>query len=216
MLPEITFEGVSFSDTIDFLRDVTSANVFVNWRALEAAGIDRNAPVTAKLKQVKFGRALQLMLDDVAGGKNKLAYEIDDNVITVSTAEDLGKNTVTRVYDVRDLIRPAANAPADKTADKAADPAAPAPAAAHQEKRVKILTDLIVTSVAPATWRETRGGSSGAIRELQGQLIITQTQENQIAIMNLIGGLRDLMNIERGLPTSDPPAEFPLLRQSKP
>ena len=50
-LPELQFDGVGFSDVIDFLRDVSGANIFVNWKSLEAAGVDRNAPVTARLRK---------------------------------------------------------------------------------------------------------------------------------------------------------------------
>ena len=43
-LPEINFNGNAFGDVVDFLRDVTGANIFVNWRALETAGISKDAP----------------------------------------------------------------------------------------------------------------------------------------------------------------------------
>src|SRR5207249_2105153 len=52
-LPEVKFDAVAFSDSIDWMRDVTGANIFVNWRALEAAGIDKNTPVSARLRDVK-------------------------------------------------------------------------------------------------------------------------------------------------------------------
>ena len=42
-LPEVKFDNVAFSDVMDFFRDVTGANIFVNWRALEGAGIDKSA-----------------------------------------------------------------------------------------------------------------------------------------------------------------------------
>ena len=103
-LPEVTFDGVGFSDVIDFLRDVSGANVFVNWKSLEGAGVDKNAPVTAKLRNIKFSKALSIILESVGGGTTKLGYTIDDGVISVSTQEDLAKNTITRVYDIRDLI----------------------------------------------------------------------------------------------------------------
>src|SRR5262249_44108318 len=86
------------------LRDVSSANIFVNWRALEAAGIDKNAPVTARLRDVKFSKALETILRDVGGGTVRLGYTIDEGVISISTEEDLASNVVTRVYDIRDLI----------------------------------------------------------------------------------------------------------------
>lgn len=85
-LPEVNFAEVALSDVFDFLRDVTSANIFVNWRALEAAGTDKNAPVTLRLKNVAFGKVLDLLLDSVGGPNTKLAYTADQGVISISVA----------------------------------------------------------------------------------------------------------------------------------
>ena len=41
-VPEVKFDNTSFSDVIDFFRDITGANIAVNWRALESAGVDEN------------------------------------------------------------------------------------------------------------------------------------------------------------------------------
>ena len=103
-LPELNFDGVAFADVVDFLRDVTGANVFVNWKALEGAGVEKTSPVSARVRNIKFAKALTIILDSVSGGTVPLGYTIDDGVITISTGEDLDKNTLTRVYDIRDLI----------------------------------------------------------------------------------------------------------------
>jgi hypothetical protein len=55
-IPETPFDGTPLTDVVDYLRDITNANIFVNWRALEAGGIDRNTPVTAKLRNVRSPR----------------------------------------------------------------------------------------------------------------------------------------------------------------
>lgn len=183
-LPEVVFDGVGFTDVVDFLRDVTRADIFVNWRALEAVGIERNAPVNARLRNVKFSKALQIILDGVGGEKVELGYVIDDSVITISTADDLAKHTLTRVHDIRDIVRAKPDAPD-----------------AEKGKRLAVLTKLITGSVAPDSWRG-QGGSSGALRELQGQLIITQTPENQDAIVNLLKQTRALL----ALPPLEEPA----------
>jgi beta-lactamase regulating signal transducer with metallopeptidase domain len=86
-LPELKFDGVGFSDVIDFLRDVSGANIFVNWKSLEAAGIDRNAPTTIQLRNVKFSQALALVLDAVAGKEGVLSYRADGEVITITARE---------------------------------------------------------------------------------------------------------------------------------
>src|SRR3982751_5490021 len=39
LLPEVKFQGQTLKDCIDFLRDISGANLHVNWRALEAAGV---------------------------------------------------------------------------------------------------------------------------------------------------------------------------------
>src|SRR5687767_2198409 len=38
-IPEVNFDNATLADALEFLRDTTRANVVVNWRALEAAGI---------------------------------------------------------------------------------------------------------------------------------------------------------------------------------
>jgi len=93
-LPEVRFEAIAFSDVVDFLRDVTSANIFVNWRALEAAGIDRSAPVTTRLRDVRFRDALDKILADLGGGTVSLGHVVDRGTITISTdGSDLLVNT---------------------------------------------------------------------------------------------------------------------------
>jgi hypothetical protein len=178
MIPEVPFDGVAFTDVIDFLRDVTTANIFVNWRALEAAGFERSTPVTTNLRSVKFSKALQIILDAAGGGKGKLGYEIDDGVITVSTVEDLGLNVHTRAYDVRELVS-----------------SKPDVGEAEWDKRMEMLKKLITGSVAPNSWRD-RGGSCAAIREAEGKLVITQNPENHDAIANLLNQTRLLLGLK--------------------
>jgi hypothetical protein len=84
-LPEVTFDGVGFADATDFLRDVSGANVFVDWIHLEKAGVDRNAPVSVKLRNVKFSGALQAICD--SAGKGKAVFKPVKNVIVISTKE---------------------------------------------------------------------------------------------------------------------------------
>ena len=89
-LPEVNFEAIPFADVIDFLRDITKANIFVNWKVLEAAGIDKNAPVTLRLKDVAFAKVLDLVLNSVGGADRNLGYTTDQGVISISLAQDTG------------------------------------------------------------------------------------------------------------------------------
>src|ERR1051325_6984805 len=64
-LPEVRLDQTGFNDAIQFLRDVTSANITVNWKAVESAGIPENAPVSARLRDVKLSTALTTILQNV-------------------------------------------------------------------------------------------------------------------------------------------------------
>ena len=63
--------------------------------------------------------------------------------------------------------------------------------------RVHHLIDVIQSTVAPASWRE-RGGDIGTIREINGQLVITQNSANQ----RQIGGLLDKLREQRAIQIS--------------
>ncbi len=226
-LPELRFDNVGFADVIDFLRDVTGANIFVNWKALEAASIDRNAPVTARLRDIPFRKALTIILESV-GGATKLGYTIDEGVITISTADDLAKNVLNRVYDIRDLIidipdfSDAPNFSLQNATSSSGGGSgsgggggggggggsggglfggsggsggASTDKSATRKELVDALIKLIQDTVAADTWRDA-GGTVGSIRELGGQLIVTQTPENQQLLQNLLEKLRETRAIQ--------------------
>jgi len=200
-LPELTFDAVGLGDVVDFLRDVSGANIFVNWKSLEGPGIDRNTPVTAKLRNVRFSKVLGIILDSAGGGKQKLGYTTDEGVITISTVDDLSRNVVVRVYDVRDLLV----IPPDYVAPQltgglpgptTAPTTSPAlPGAPPREELAKSIVKSIEDTVAPDTWKD-HDGTVGALRELQGQLIITQTPENHLRIVELLEQLRAARDLQ--------------------
>jgi tetratricopeptide (TPR) repeat protein len=82
-LPEAHFENIGFADTVDFFRDITSADIAVDWNSLESAGISRDQPVSANMKDIKFATALDLILRDL-GGKHPVGYTVDEGVIMIS------------------------------------------------------------------------------------------------------------------------------------
>ena len=192
-LPGVRFDNVSLGDAIDFLRDVSGANIFVNWRALEAAGIERNAPVTTRLKNVKLSRAIEHILQNVGGGRIELGFVVKEGVVTISTTEDLDRDTEVRVYDVRDLIV------VEEKDEKAA-----------QKKREELVTsiiDMLQETVHPDSW-VAKGGKIGNVRHLSGQLVVTHTPRHHVQLEQLLGQLRETralhISIEVRLITTTP------------
>ena len=89
-LPEIAIDRVPARDVIDFFRDVTNANIFLNWRTLEVAGVTRQQPVTLRLREVSLRTVLWLLLDAAqAKPDTPLDFRVEKEVITISTAPDI-------------------------------------------------------------------------------------------------------------------------------
>jgi hypothetical protein len=102
-LPEVKFTNVALKDAVEFFRDVTGANIHVNWRAMEVAGVAADTNVNMRLREVPFRKALGLLLSE-AGAGTALTYYVDSNVIEITTRELADKELFTRVYPVDDLV----------------------------------------------------------------------------------------------------------------
>ena len=101
--PTANFSGVALGDAIDYIRDVSQANIHVNWRALEEAGVGKDTVVNLRLRSVPLKTVLRLMLNE-AGGGTGLTYYVADGVIEITTQELADKELITKVYPIDDLI----------------------------------------------------------------------------------------------------------------
>lgn len=102
-VPAINFANVTFRDAVDYLRDVSNANVHVNWRVLETAGVTPDTTVNLKLRQVSLRKVLNMLLTE-AGGGVALAWYVDEGVVEITTREMADAKLITKVYDVQDLL----------------------------------------------------------------------------------------------------------------
>ena len=225
-LPEIRFQDVAFADVIDFLRDTTQANIFVNWKALEVAGIDRNAPVSTRLRNVKFSKVLKTVLESVGGGAtSKLGYTVDEGVIEISTQEDLASNVETLTYDIRDLIISIPDFTDAPTFDLSSSQnsggsgqsstsggggggggqslfsgggGASGQDTANTPTRAELVEQItsLIRETIGVGTWKEDGGQLGSLSELGGQLIVTQTPEVHRAITSLLEKLREQRSIQ--------------------
>jgi len=165
-LPEVNFTKVGLRDAIDFLRDVSGANIYTDWRELKKAGIDQQTQVNFKVHDVTLEKVLNLLVTDMGGKDAKVAWAMDEGVIQISTADRLRGITYILVYEVSDLID--ARVPQGKG---------------------EVLMSIITECISPSSWAD--AGGKGAIKFRDGKLVITQTAENHQAIVNLLDGLRE-------------------------
>ena len=167
-LPEVVFEGIGFSDVVDFLRDVTASNIFVDWRALEEAGIDRNAPVTVRLRDVAFKNALAIVL---RGVNPELYYNVENNVIQIGwNAPARAEKLEVKTYDAGDVLGADAAGPDVKV---------------HMSELVTIVRE----NVQPATWQES--GGNGKVNALGTRLVVTASESVHHDVDALLKTLRE-------------------------
>ena len=190
-LPDIKFNGIPLQDAIDFVRDVSGANIHVNWRALELLNVTRQMPVTLQLSNVTTRRVLRSLLDETGSGE-MLTFYIDEGVIEVTTVEISDQKLITKVYPVEDLVMTIpdfGDAPTFNLQNQTNQTSGQgggggggqnlfSGSQAGQEnnretrqERADALVTLIMDTVRPEVWRENGGTSS--VRYFNGHLIVT-------------------------------------------
>ena len=104
---EIDFNGVALRDAIKFLQDLSGQNFHVNWRSLETVGITPDAPVTLKASGISVGKALNLVLEDVNGARDRFSkayWIVEDGIVKIATGEMFNRTTKVRTLEVGDLL----------------------------------------------------------------------------------------------------------------
>ncbi len=213
--PRFEFDELEFESAVEFIRDYTKANIVVNWNALEINGIDRNTPVTLMLTSISSEKALEEVLTAV-GGVVPLGYVLSDGVVKISTKDDLATLVNTHVYDIHDLIVTIPNfvgpvlsisqseggggdsgggsSSGGGFGDTGAGDGAGQTTLTRTQLVIEIL-DMVRSSIDPDSWIA-NSGVLGSIRELNGQVVITQTPENHRRVLDLFNQLRESQAVQ--------------------
>jgi hypothetical protein len=165
-LGQCRYNAERLDNVIDDLRKQSGANIVVDWPSLAKAGINRDAPVTARLRDIKLSRALELVSKSVEGedDDHKLGYTTVKDHILITTLKELLSLNTTESYEIADL---------------------------GDERRDEIMR-LITDSVDTASWRD-NGGDFGTIDFDRSKhlIVISQTPENQRKVAALLAKLRE-------------------------
>ena len=201
VIAEVNFKQTPLNEAVALLRQQTATNLIAEWRELESAGIDANAPVSLRVTKLPLRRVLELLCDEAGGGTIKLDTRVADGTIVLSTADDNAAYGEIRLYDVRDLLsanrefrmqlgwRPTTNPSGGSGGGQSlfAGSGGGNPPYPEQEA-IDDLTRIITDFVAPDMWRD-NGGTVGSIREFNGRLMIAATpamHERIAALLELI------------------------------
>lgn len=182
----VKFEEASLADVLNTLRDMTDANLHVNWRALEAINITRETPITLELRNVPLRQVLRMTLAE-ASAEGLLTFYADEGVVEITTRELADQKLITKVYPVRDLVLhvPDFNEPPEfnlaqtnsggrgggggqsligNTGNRETK-------ASIERARGEELVQTIMQTVRPDAWRE--NGGTASIRFFDGHLVVT-------------------------------------------
>ncbi|WP_428389059.1 hypothetical protein [Mucisphaera sp.] len=198
----VTFDQNTFESVIDQLQILTGANFFVNWNALEIAGIDRDALVSLNLNNVSAERVLRLVLQQLSNDFERLAFSVIDGVVTVSTELDLRSVSELRVYDIRDLLVQIPNFTGAPDFDLTAALESQEGGSSIfsegdeendddeqlREEAIEEIELLVQQSVGtPDEWLN----QESTLQELNGQLIVRTSPENHRQVSQLLNDIRE-------------------------
>ena len=202
------YNNVPLNEFLASVCDKLKIQFILDRPALRDATIDpATAPVDIKLQHVRAKMLLELAL-----GEFNLNYVVDDGILRVSTMDKLNSQLITRVYDCRAILNVDPKAePIDKRdANGAAfrqsafdgeasstngtrslfqliqaSPPVLSPAKqSHASTPAEKLIDVICTTIASPTWSSV--GGQGTICEYNGLLVVSQTQEVQQQVADLL------------------------------
>jgi hypothetical protein len=184
----LDFTNAKLDEVIAYFQEYSGLNFHLDPDARTKDG--EETKVTIKLKEVTLKTALKLILNP-----RDLGCVYRDGVIVIATKAKLGSQTVTRVYDVRDLLfrlRDFAGPRVELTVPGGAGAAlAGASFTLEEEPKGEIteefLTDLIKTNTGERSWDE---NSAASVSQINGLLVISQSKPVHEEIRRLLDLLR--------------------------
>ena len=160
----------------------------VDHRALDDYGLDDDAPIRLQQANITMRSALDLILKQL-----DLAWTIRNEVLLITTDEEVEGMMKTRVYDVSELV------PSKAMIDNWGR--------AVTGRDFDSLVDLIQSTIEPQTWDVVGGPASIATIELphSGVLVISQTLAVHEQIARLLAGLHQIdQQHNRAVPSRTP------------
>lgn len=211
----VNFADNTFANVIQFIENISSLNIDVDWDSLELIGVDKESPVTLKLSNVSIETVIDRVLAKVSDPDIPAGWAVTDGILTIASDEVLRRNTVLEIYDIRDLLvdipdyteaptfdlnsvlqssggrgggnsqSPFQNTGQGQNQDNRRDP----------QDMIDEIVDIISSNVDFEGWQE-NGGDTGSIREFNGNLIITNTPRNHRSIIALLSKLREVRALQ--------------------
>jgi hypothetical protein len=172
------FLGTPLNDVVDYFGSLHEFPVLIDARALEDVGVKIDTQITAHLEGARLAAALRTILREL-----DLTYAVRDEVLLVTTPEQVENKLVEAIYPIADLLKAeGVQTPAD-VAQELAD-----------------LQRLIENTVDPNTWGEV--GGPGAFHPLveYGAIAVVQTPSVHDKVAKLLTQVRAAQKSQATVP----------------
>ena len=220
----VNFNRNSLGQVINYMKTVTGAEIYADWKALDTIGIRTDDEVSLDLGRVTAEVALRRVLEQLGDNLDRPQFGIEDGMVVITTEDALRERKVTLVYDIRDLLLEVPyfdNAPDfDLGTSVASSPTQASgafgdvetqndrdevfggsgrredPRRRSRDQLVSEIIKIIQDVVDPERGWYATSGEGGKIQELNGNLIITSTPRNHRAIDGLLNQLRTIRALQ--------------------
>jgi len=102
---DIDWQPQDLGKAIDQLRDQHNLNFQVAWGVLDKGGVRKDQRIEMRLSQVPLSAVLDNLIREIDPvGAMRLGWGVQRGVIVITQQEALGRATMLKAYDVRDLL----------------------------------------------------------------------------------------------------------------
>lgn len=213
-MTSVNLDEIPAKLALEIWSNQTNVPLVINWRSLEAQGIDPTAPVTLTLGKVPAEQVLNLIVQQIHPdpiGDDVLLLEVEQWFVRVMTREDALKRSKTKLYFIGDLLMDIPHfddAPQfdlnealsntnsggsnrssggqERNLFQENDSNDREPVLTKQEKAERI-ADMVRSTIEPDIWRA-NGGEYGSVRYYRGMLVVKAPQFVHDQIGGVAGG----------------------------
>lgn len=202
----VDFRDNTLRQALTFFGQFTGVDMDVNWDSLAEIGIDPETTVTLSLTRSNARTVLDRVLEKVSLDPITQAdWAVLDGMLQIASEEDIRKHTVLETYDIRDLVFEVPNydeAPEidlQSVLQSSQGGGGQSPFQQNQqqdidrlplEERIDQIKEIIFRNVDEESWPE-GGGTTGAMYDLNGLLLVRNTPKNHREIRSLLSKLRE-------------------------
>lgn len=186
-LPAVSIEGIAMRDAFDWLQEMSGVKIVINWRTLEALGVNPQQAVSISGSGLTTEQVLKLLLLEI-GPDIDMVVEETPWYVRVMTKEEANSKAVVRVYGIGDLLQRIPNFEEAPKFDLAqitqATQGGSGPSGGlftdsdqdeeeefSKQERADQIADLIRQTVEPELWQK-NGGLHGSIAVWRDMLVV--------------------------------------------